>query len=504
MTILLGIDVGTTALKCAAFDIHGRLLAISTKEYALMTPAVNFVEVDAKTYWQALKDGICDLKRQYDFSNDTLAISFSAQGETLICIDKNGEVLRPAIVWMDNRAQEEAELLKARFGDEVCYEITGQVSFEACWPASKILWLRSHEPEVFKHTDKFLLVEDYLIYRMTAQFATEGSLVCSSTYWNIRTKQYWPEMLEFLGITKQQLPDIYESGVVIGEMTEAVKAEFGQKGRVTVSTGALDQAAGAIGAGNVREGMFSEAIGAALAICVPVAQPKFDPARKMPLHYFAIPDMYMIHTFTTGGMTLRWFRDKFCDAEVSIERAHAMDAYELISAEAAAVAPGSDGLIMLPHLSGSLAPDVNTKAKGVWFGFTLKHTKAHFARAIMEALGYVLRRNIDALCQMGIEVNEIRALGGGSKSPVWNQIKADINHINILTVASKEAACLGAAILAGKSIGVYKSIDEAVSGMISVKAVYSPNPENSSVYDRGYEMYCSLFHDLEKCFDATE
>jgi len=503
MTTLLGIDIGTTALKCAVFDVKGNALAVSTQEYPLLTPKVNFVEVPVETYWTALKNGLNDLKKAYDFTGHNLAVSFSAQGETLICLDGEGRALRNAIVWMDNRAGDEAETLRKKFGDEKCYEVTGQVSFEPCWPASKVLWFRNNEPEIFAKTAKFVLVEDYFIFRMTGSYATEGSLVCSSTYWNIVTKKYWPEMLDFLGIREDQLPPVLESGVLVGSMLDSARDELGIKGQVSVSTGALDQAAGAMGVGNVRQGMFSEAIGAAVAFCVPVKKPTFDPNRKMPLHYFAIPDMYMIHTFTNGGMTLRWFRDKFCDVEMSVEKAGAGDAYDLIGREAATVPPGSEGLIMLPHLSGSLAPDVNAKAKGVWFGFTLSHTRAHFARAIMESLGYIMHRNIDALGQMGIRVSEVRALGGGSRSAVWSQIQSDINQLRIVTMQSKEAPCLGAAILAGKGVGIFSDVEEAVCSMAAVKDTYDPNPENAEVYAQGYAMYQKLFADLSECFEKT-
>lgn len=504
MKLLIGLDLGTTALKIALFDTQGKLLAVSTQEYTLMTPKVNFVEEDVEVYWKAFTDGLCDIKSQYQIQKeDQIALAISAQGETMICIDKEGKPLRNAIVWMDNRAADEANAMREKFGDEICYKITGQVSFEPCWPAAKILWIKNNEPEVFAKTDKFLLIEDYFIYRMTGKFATEGSLVCSSVYWNITTKKYWPEMLDFIGIKEEQLAPVRESGELVGKMLSPICEELGLGDDITICTGALDQAAGAIGVGNVHVGMFSENIGSALAICVPVDKPTFDPNRKMPLHYFAIPDMYMMHTFTTGGMALRWFRDKFCRDEMNIEAISTADAYDLIGKEAESVPAGCEGLVMLPHLNGSLAPDVNAKAKGVWFGISMKHTKAHFARAIFEAVGYTLQRNIDALSDMGIEVSEVRSLGGGSKSPVWSQIKADITGKRMMTTKSKEAACLGAALLAGKATGIFDSIDKAVDSMIDIKATFEPNKENKAVYEAGYNMYKKLFNDLSECFEQT-
>lgn len=504
MRLLIGLDIGTTALKAAVFDTAGRLLAVSTQEYSLITPQVNYVEESGEVYWKAFKDAVADLKKKYPISDeDEAALAISAQGETIFFLDKDGNLLRNAIVWMDNRAQEEAKFLKKKFGDEKCFQVTGQVSFEPCWPASKILWVKNHEPEVFEKTDKFLLIEDYFIYRMTGKFATEGSLVCSSTYWDIINKAYWPEMLTAMGIREDQLAPVYESGEAVGQIIPEVAKELGLPVKLTVCTGALDQAAGAIGAGNVREGMFSETIGAALAICAPVSHPVFDPNRRMPLHYFAAPDTYMIHTFTNGGMTLRWFRDKFCPVEMQAQELGLDDAYNMISKEAAKVPAGSDGLVMLPHLAGSNAPDVNAKAKGVWFGFTLQHTRTHFMRAVMESLGYIVKRNIDAMADMGIEVKEIRSLGGGSKSAVWNQIKSDICQIPLETVTSVEAASLGAAILAGKAVGIFDSLSDAVDSMVEVKKRTEPDSENREVYERGYAMYRKLFEDLSGCFEES-
>lgn len=479
-------------------------MAVSTQEYSLITPKINYVEETGAVYWNAFQKAITDLREKYPFSEtDEAALAISAQGETLFFLDENGKELRNAIVWMDNRAQEEAGFLREAFGDETCFRVTGQVSFEPCWPASKILWVKNHEPEIFAKTDKFLLIEDYFIYRLTGKYATEGSLACSTTYWDIIRKRYWQEMLEYLGIEESQLAPVYESGEPVGVILPEVAEKLGLMSNLTVCTGALDQAAGAIGAGNCREGMFSETIGAALAICAPVAHPVFDPNRRMPLHYFAVPDTYMIHTFTNGGMTLRWFRDKFCSVEMQAQELGLGDAYDMISKEAEKIPAGSDGLIMLPHLAGSNAPDVNAKAKGVWFGFTLQHTRAHFMRSVMESLGYIVKRNIDSLADMGIKVKEIRSLGGGSKSAVWNQIKADICQIPLETVTSVEAASLGAAILAGKAVGIFQNLNEAVDSMVSVKQRTEPEPGKQEIYEVGYAMYKNVFQNMAECFEKS-
>lgn len=497
--LILSIDLGTTALKAALFDFEGRLVSDSTVEYSLLTPKTNWVEADPEVYFESLKAALCQMKDKADLMS-IKAVGFSAQGETLFFVDDKCKPLRNAIVWMDNRAVEEAEILRNKFGNELCYKVTGQVSFEPCWPAAKVLWVRNNEPEVFKNTRKILLIEDYVIARMTGKFVSEGSLLTSTEYWDITTKKYWPDMLETIGIDESYLPEVRESGEAVGQILTDIAEELGIGKDAIVCTGCLDQVAGAIGVGNITPGIFSENIGAALAVCVLTERLTYDPARAMPVHYFAIPDSYMMHTFTTGGMTLRWFRDVFCQDEMTVSDLTCESSYDILSKEAGLVKPGSEGLIMLPHLNGSMAPDMNANAKGVYYGFTMKHKKGHFIRAIMESIGYIIRRNIDVIEQMGIRVNEIRSLGGGSKSDIWNSIIADINQKNVIVMDCKEAACLGAAILAGKAIGIFKSLNEACGSMIKVKKEYEPDKVNAELYDKMYSSYKKLFNDLIDMF----
>lgn len=497
--LILSIDLGTTAIKTALFNYNGLLCADATVEYELLTPKTNWVEVPSQVYLDSLKMALAEMEESASLM-EIAAIGFSAQGETLFFMDENGVPLRNAIIWMDNRAVAEAEMLRSKFGDELCYKVTGQVSFEPCWPASKVLWVKNNEPEIFQKTKYFLLIEDYIIAYMTGKFVTEGSLLTSTEYWDIRTKEYWPEMLNVLDIDESRLPAIMESGEPVGKILPEIAKELGISEDAIVCTGCLDQAAGAIGVGNIKPGIFSENIGAALAICVPVKELIYAPNRSMPIHYFAVPDTYMLHTFTTGGMALRWFRDVFCGEEIHAAELLDDDAYNLLSKEAELVPPGSEGLIMLPHLNGSMAPDMNTNAKGVFYGFTMKHKKRHFIRAIMESVGYMIRRNLDVLAEMGIEVNQLRSLGGGSKSDIWNSIKADITHKELVLMDCKEAACLGAAVLAGKATGVFSDLESACNNMLHIKKIYTPNPENEKRYDYMYESYKKLFGDLTEMF----
>ncbi len=495
MDAILAVDLGTTALKCALHDLQGNVIAKDTEEYQLITPDALSVEMDAETYWQAFRTAIGKVMKESGTSPTNIkALGLSAQGETLLVVDKDGKPLRRAIVWLDNRAQSEADELGERLGHRHAYEVTGQVKLVPTWPASKVLWLRRNEPQLFERIHKVLLIEDYFLHRLTGEYVCEGSLVTSTCYWNFRTKQWWPQMLEALGVTANQLPSYSESGVPVGKLLPKVAEELGLCSQTVACTGALDQACGAIGVGNIGPGIFSENTGAALAICATVSKATLDPNNQMPCHYHGVPDLYMLHTFTSGGIVLRWFRDEFAPMERMVGQATGSDAYDLMGAEAARVPAGCEGLVMLPHLQGAMAPEANPKAKGVFFGFTLRHGKSHFTRAIMEAVGFIVRRNIEVIEGLGVEVNEIRALGGGARSRMWKQIEADITARPVVTTINEEAATLGAAILAGKAVGLYSSIKEAADQMVQIKDRFEPNPANRGVYDEAYRTYVQLYN----------
>jgi len=505
MESILAFDLGTTALKCALHDLQGNVIAKASQEYQLVTPDADAVEMEVETYWQAFKSALGKVLGEAGVAPSGIkALGISAQGETLILVDKNGQPLRRAIVWLDNRAQKEAEELGDKFGHRHAYEITGQVKLVPTWPAAKVLWIRKHEPKTFAQAAKFLLIEDYFLYRLTGEYVCEGSLVTSTCYWNFRTRAWWSEMLQELGVSPSQLPAYRESGEVVGKLRPEVAAELGLSPDTVACTGALDQACGAIGVGNIQPGIFSENTGAALAICASVSQATLDPHDQMPCHYHGLPGLYMLHTFTSGGIVMRWFRDEFAQMEMAVGKTSGIDAYDLLGAEAAKVPAGCEGLVMLPHLGGAMAPEANPTATGVFYGFTLRHGRSHFTRAIMEAVCFIVRRNIEVVEGMGVPVKEIRALGGGARSRIWKQIEADVTGRPVLTTANEEAATLGAAILAGKAVGLYTSVDEAVKQMVQIKERFEPTREHLPVYEDVFRTYIDLYNALCPLFAQSK
>lgn len=474
------LDVGTTSVKGGLFDLSGNLQCSRLHEYQLETPAPDIVELAPETYWSAAKIVIGEILREAAIPPETItALGVTSQGETLIVLDKNGKPLRNAIVWLDNRAKAEADLIRREFGRERVYRATGQQDIVPGWPAAKILWLRKHEPAVFKAAAKFLMVEDYLVYRLTGRFVTDRALNPSTLYYDLPNDVWWREMLEFIGISSQQLPALLNSGEIAGPVTSSIG--LGNNTPVTVAP--IDQVASAVGAGNIAPGMITETTGSALAVCATVVQPVYDPQLRLGLYQHALPGLFVLLPWIpTAGMILRWFRDEF---------GNGMD-YDALAKSAAAVPAGSDGLILLPHFSGMNSPDINPDAKGVFYGVTTAHRKAHFVRAIFEAVAFALRDNVELLAESGIHCREVISLGGAARSSLWLQIKADILQRNIKLMRCEETTSLGTAILAATGTGAHPSIETAVRAMVHPAKTVSPNPANRDLYDKVFKTYRDL------------
>ncbi|MGN1059094.1 MAG: FGGY-family carbohydrate kinase, partial [Clostridia bacterium] len=458
---LLGIDVGTTSIKAAVFNEDGKMLSQTTVDYTLKQEG-NRVEFDPAAYWSLFQKAMGDVTAGLKVG----AMSIDTQCETLILTDEAGQPVRDAIVWLDNRAQTQAKAIEAHFGTKKVYEVTGQPEITAAWPACKLLWVKENEPAVWAKTKKIFLLEDYLLFKLTGEFVTEKTLQSSSLYFDIRSGTWWQEMLDYVGVSPDMLPTLKDSGEPVGVYEN-----------IQVVTGAMDQAAGAIGAGVVRPGIISEMTGTTMVLFVPEETiPAYDPDSKIPCHYNYDGSYARILWTTTAGMSLKWFKNILCED---------FD-FKQLDELAASVPPGCDGLVMLPHLCGSTMPRYNPDAKGAFYGLTLQHTRGHFVRSILEAVACMLKSNLDYLA---MPVEEIRLMGGGAKSPLWCQIKADMTGIRLLTLENSETACLGSAILAGVGAGVYPSVREAAEKIVKTETVYTPQGVD---YSQVYAQYTKL------------
>ncbi|NLE43518.1 MAG: hypothetical protein GX620_02250 [Chloroflexi bacterium] len=502
MTYLLGVDVGTTAVKVVVFDDQGLEIGSASEEYKLLTPSDVEVELDADVYWTSTVKCIrAVLDATMVFGHDIRALAVSSQGESFVPIDSHGQPLRRTIVWLDNRSSEEARLIERQFGAERVYEVTGSPEVVPTWAATKILWLKRHEPDVFEKVHKYLFLEDYLIFRLTGELVAEYALYTSSLLLDIRRFAWWQDMLDFVGITSEHLPTLVDPGRVVGRLSDEAAAATGLSADTVVVSGGMDQACVSVGSGNTKPGVITDSTGSSLNICVTTDRLVIDPTHRVPIQCHAIKGKYIVLPWcTTAGMALRWFRDQFCDTERRQALETDTDAYDIMTAEAEAIPPGSEGLILLPHFAGAMCPEFNERARGAFFGMALKHTRAHFIRATMEAVAFMLKRNLDLIQQMGLEAEEVRVIGGGAKSALWNQIKADVTQRPVLVLRNPEAACLGAAILAGVAIGVFESVDVACRTAVLVKARVAPDSSNERVYAHNYGMYVKLYDTLEKAF----
>jgi xylulokinase len=498
----LGIDAGTTSLKAALFEATGRCLAVNRQEYQLITPYPAWVELDPEVYWDACCRAVRGvLLKCGQPAAAVKALAISSQAETLIPVDSHGNPTRRAIVWLDNRAVDEAEQIKRQFDPIEMYTITGQPDVTPTWPACKISWIRHHEPEIFMRTARYLLVEDYLLYRLTGQYVTETALQSSSLLLDIQKKRWHAPLLEAAGIRTGQLPRLVQPGEGIGPLSAAGAAAVGLSVETLAVTGALDQAAGAVGAGNISAGTVTEMTGGALAIVATTEAPRFDPLRRVPCHIHAAGDAYCLLPWgQTAGMALKWFRDQFYDVEKREAEARGMDRYDLMMAKAAAVPPGCEGMVALPHLEGAACPEFDPAARAVFYGVTMRHTRAHFTRALMESVAYMLKKNLDLVESLDVPVHHIRSIGGGARSPLWLQMKADVLQKPVTGVESEETACLGAALMAAVAAGEFPSLEEGVAQMVRLRPTIYPEVHNLAVYQQGFEKYNELYERLAPMF----
>ncbi len=466
MKTFLGIDVGTTSLKAAVFDESGKRLGFRAVDYTLSTdPETGFIEFDAERYVTACTRVIDELTAECGKPD---ALSVDTQGETMILADGAGKPLCPAVVWLDNRATAEADDIRAAFGSKRVYEVTGQPEITAGWPAAKLLWFRRHRPDVFEKTKMIFLLEDWILYRLTGQFVTEPTIQSSTIYYDITARVWWREMLDYIGVEPEKLPRLCRSMQPVGTYRG-----------ITVVTGGLDQLAGTVGCGVTDDTMVSEMTGTIMAICAMTdSVPPYDPDSIIPCHVHVVEGKYCrILWSSTAGMALKWFREGFAENF----------SFRELDELAKDVPPGCDGMTVLPYFTGSTMPRYDPDARATFAGVTLGHTRGHFARAIMEAIAYLLCEDLAYIGDGNIR--EIRVTGGGASSPLWVQMKADVTGKTLQTVSESETACLGTAIFAAVGAGAFADVTKAAEKLVKPKRAFAPSGAD---YGAGYARFRAL------------
>lgn len=485
MNYIISVDLGTTLIKFSLFNSKLECIYNHYLKYNLKI-GKQFVEFDAEEYWKIFKRGLKELIQKANLdTKKVISITLSSQAETLVVLDKNGTPLRKAISWLDERSYKECDILRQNFDVDQGYRITGQPDIIPTWPITKILWLKNNEKNIFKNAYKYLLLKDYIILKLTNRFVSEFTVYNFSYYFDIIKKKYWKEILRFAGVVEEQLPELYEPGEVIENISDSFIKEFKFSENISLNVGCLDQMAGMIGGGNIRKGIVSETTGTVLAICTLLDKPLFT-RYKIPCHYNALKDTYILLAICeSGGICLEWFKNNFLGDKKD---------YGYINSEVKRIPQGCQGLLFLPYLTGVNAPEFNKNARGCFYGIKLSHEKGYFMRSIMEGIAYMIRKNLDIYEDMGIKTDKLISLGGGSKSDIWNKIKADITGRDVIINRNEEAASLGAAILSAVKLGLFKNVDKAVKKTVNYKKVYIS--EYIKEYKDGYSSFLDIYNKL--------
>lgn len=501
MNYLLGIDVGTSAAKTVLFDEEGRAVASASREYPLYQPKNGWAEQRPEDWREAVLASISQVVRESGVSSEEVkGIGLSGQMHGLVMLDEAGEVIRPSIIWCDQRTGEEVEDMLRLMPRERWIEITANPPLTG-WTAAKILWVRKHEPENYARCRHILLPKDYIRYVLTGQFATEVSDASGMQLLDVPGRRWSEEVLTALDIDPSYLGWVYESCEATGTLLPEIAKTLGLSEKTAVAGGAGDNAAAAVGTGVVTDGKAFTTIGTSGVVFAHSSQLTIDKKGRVHTCCAAVPGAWHVMGVTqAAGLSLKWFKDNFCQDYVEEGKQLGADPYDRINREIEAIPPGSDKLIYLPYLMGERTPHLDPDCRGVFFGLSAIHTKAHLLRAVMEGVSYSLCDCNDILREMGIEVQEMMACGGGGKSAVWRQMLADLYRCEVKTLTQSEGPALGAAILGGVSCGVYGSVEEACKRLITRDQSTSPLPEREKTYEAFHQLYKELYGQLKDSY----
>ncbi|PWH16848.1 MAG: hypothetical protein DDG58_09085 [Ardenticatenia bacterium] len=492
MRYVMGLDIGTSGCRAIVFAEDGTPLGSAAREYPVDIPQPMWAEQDAEAVWQHAQDAMREAITAARIDR-IAAIGLSVQGEAVIPVDDQGNALRPAILGMDTRTEEQNRWLAATFGAEYLFERTG-MPIHTINTLPKLLWLKQYAPEIWSRAHRFLLYEDFLIHKMCGRAAISRCLASRTQLYDLLDDCWSPHILTTIGLDAQRLATVQPSGVAAGEMYPALATQLGLARPPLVVTGGHDQACGALGAGLIRPGLAMVSTGTAEVVEIAMPAPQLNEVlRKGNISVYAhvVPGLYLAMVLNhSGGLVLRWYRDTFCEGEIQRAQVSGRSAYDLILANAS---PEPSQLLFLPHLSGSGTPWLDIASKGAVLGLTFGTTRRDVAKAILEGLTFELRINLDLLREGGVVIDELRAIGGGARSELWLQLKADILGVPVVRPAVTEAACLGAALLAGVGAGVYADAAQAVAQVLHLTRTYQPDPERAARYERLYALYRAVY-----------
>ena len=503
MKYVLGIDLGTSGTKTVLFDQEGHGVCSATVEYPMAQPQNGWAEQDPADWWNAAVSTIRTvLEKSGVDKKDVVSLGISGQMHGLVMLDKDGNVLRPSIIWCDQRTQAECDEIHEKVGKEKLISITANPALTG-FTLSKIMWVRKHEPEVYAKCRHILLPKDYVRYMLTGDYATEVSDASGMQVLDVPNRRWSSELLGILNIDEALLAKVYESPEVTGHVSSEAAALTGLSADTLVVGGAGDNAAAAVGTGVVEDGRAFTTIGTSGVVFAHTSKLAIDPLGRVHTFCCAVPGAWHVMGVTqAAGLSLKWYRDNFCQAEKDAAAMMGCDPYDLMNKEAALSPIGANKLLYAPYLMGERTPHLDADCRGMFFGLSAMHTRRDLLRAVMEGVTYALKDCLGILDGMGATPETMLACGGGGKSPLWRQMLADVFGLPVATTVNTEGPALGVAILAGVGAGLYPSVEAACNAMIKQNPAQMPIAENQPQYAKVYEVYKQLYAANKELFKA--
>ena len=485
MAYLLGIDVSTTATKALLCDERGQVVGVTAQEYPFDTPKPLWSEQAPSLWWEAAARSIrAALAAAGADAGDIAAVGLTGQMHGLVLLDDHGEVLRPAILWNDQRTGAECDEIRRRVGPSRLIAVTGNDALTG-FTAPKALWVRRHEPGVFARARHLLLPKDYVRLQLTGEYAMDVADGAGTLLMDVRARTWSDEVLSALDIPRAWMPPLFEGPAITGRVTPVAAQATGLRAGTPVVAGGGDQAAQAVGVGAVREGIVALTLGTSGVVFAATSEPRIDPQGRLHAFCHSVPGRWhLMGVMLSAAGSLRWFRDTVAPGTP----------YPDLLAPAAGVPAGCEGLIFLPYLTGERTPYPDPHARGAFVGLTVRHTRAHLTRAVLEGVAFGLRDGFDLMKAAGLAaIEQVRVSGGGARSPLWQQILADVLDAELVTVNTTEGAAYGAALLAGVGAGVWPDVDAACRACVTTAGRVSPAPGTRSTYAEAHGIYRALY-----------
>ena len=492
---IIGIDVGTGGTRAVLVDEKGTLLGSATHEHAqFASPQNGWAEQDPRDWWNACQQAVGKLLRETGVSKSEIAaVGLAGQMHGAVLLDEKEEVLRPALIWCDQRTAEECRVLNETIGEQRLVELTSNPALPN-FTLTKLMWVRTHEPEIWKRFRSFLLPKDYVRLQLTGVKAIDVSDASGTLLLDVVHRRWSMEMVKATGLDERCLPEVFESPEIVGKITARAAQATGLAEGTPVVAGAGDQAGGAIGMGIVKAGCVSATIGTSGVVFAATDQPFLDPRGRLHTFCHAIPNRWHVMGVTqAAGLSLRWFRDNFGTAGKA-----AGDPYDSLSQEAAAIPAGADGVLWAPYLMGERTPHLDSDVRGALIGLAASHGRRHIIRAILEGVAFSLKDSLTIFAEIGVPVNDIRLGGGGARSPLWRQIQADVYAQPVSLLAAEEGAAYGGAVLAGVGAGLWPSVDEACAEIVRIASVVNPIKQSSDKLQQQYKIYRAIYPALKQ------